>query len=107
MPFQTVVLYPNGDDLRFDMSYYLNNHLSLVQEKFGPYGLKKVEVTRFDTNEDGTKPLYVLQANLTWGSPESMRKAMSSPEVGTVFGDLPNFCNKQPVAMNGNTDAWN
>lgn len=50
MSFQTVCLYPNGDDLQFNISYYFDNHLPLVQEKFGPYGLEKVEITRFDAN---------------------------------------------------------
>ena len=107
MSFQTVCLYPNGDDLQFNISYYLNNHLPLVQEKFGPLGLERVEITRFDANEDGSEPLYILQAILNWKSQESMRKAMSSPDVGTVFRDLSNFCNKQPVAMSGTSKIVN
>lgn len=107
MPFQTVCLYSNGDDLQFNKSYYLNNHLPLVLEKFGSYGLNKIEVTHFDINENGTEPLYVLQAILIWENQDSMRKAMSSPEAGVVFGDLSNFCNKQPVAMSGTSAVVN
>ena len=107
MPFQTVCLYPNGDDLQYNREYYLHNHLPMTKEKFGPYGLNKIEITHFDSNEDGTKPLYFLQAVLTWESQQSMRKAMSSPEVGAVFGDLPNFCNKQPVAISGTSEMAN
>ena len=107
MSFQTVCLYPNGDDLQFNISYYFSKHLPLVREKFGPYGLNKVEITRFDTNEDGTKPHYVLQAVLIWKNQESMREAMASPHVGTVFGDLSNFCNKQPLAMSGTSEVVN
>lgn len=103
MGFQTVILYPNDEDLKFDMLYYMTKHMPMVQDKFGQYGLKSYEITKFENNEDGTKPSFVLQVVMIWEGPESMKKAMSSPEVGSVFGDLANFCNKQPVAMSGYT----
>jgi len=30
------VLYPNTADCKFDMHYYLNQHMPMVQQKLGP-----------------------------------------------------------------------
>lgn len=89
--------------MEFDISYYTTKHMPMVQDKFGQYGLEAYEVTIFENNEDGTRPSFVLQTVMVWESPEDMKKAISSPEAGSVFGDLQNFCNKQPVAMSGYT----
>ena len=29
------VMYPNSDGCKFDMSYYLDNHMPMVREKLG------------------------------------------------------------------------
>ena len=106
MPFNTCVLYPNDDNLKFDMSYYLKSHLPLVKEKFGPYGLQRVDITEFGPDADGTKPRFVIQAVIVWGNQDDMSMAMASPEAGLVFGDMAHFCNVQPLAMSGNIIAW-
>lgn len=105
MPFNTCVLYPNEDDLKFNMSYYLKSHLPLVKENFGSYGLKRVDVTEFGPSPDGTKPAFAIQAVIVWGSQDDMKKAMASTEAGLVFGDIKHFCNAKPVAMSGDSVA--
>jgi hypothetical protein len=35
MSIFVTVKYPNKEGSRFDMDYYINNHLPLVTEKFG------------------------------------------------------------------------
>jgi hypothetical protein len=37
MTINCTVLYPNDNDATFDMKYYLDTHMPLVLEKFGPY----------------------------------------------------------------------
>ncbi|EXJ66808.1 uncharacterized protein A1O5_10003 [Cladophialophora psammophila CBS 110553] len=101
MPHHICAFYPNDHDLKLDTSYYIKTHMPLVQEKFGPYGLKGWEVTKFGPNADGTKPSYALQTLLIWDNAECVKRAMVSPEAAIVFGDVVNFCNKQPIAMGG------
>ncbi|KAK7893838.1 hypothetical protein LTR67_006539 [Exophiala xenobiotica] len=106
MPFHATVLYPNEDDIKFDMSYYLSTHMPLVMERFGKYGLKGYQVTDYKPGADGAKPPFCTGCTLIWDSPEDMQSAMSAgDDAGVVFGDIPNFCNKQPVLMAGSVVA--
>lgn len=102
MPFHASVLYPNDDDIKFDMDYYLANHMPLVQENFGKHGLKRWEITEYAPGGDGAKPLYYVQATLVFDSPEDLGKALGSEDAKAVFDDIPKFTNKQPVFMGGN-----
>jgi uncharacterized protein (TIGR02118 family) len=102
MPYHATVLYPNDDDLKFDMDYYLSKHMPLVQEKFGPHGLKKWEILDYKPGADGAKPAFAVGATLIFDSPEDLGKAMGSADAAPVFGDIPNFTNKQPTVLTGN-----
>ena len=102
MPFHATVLYPNDDDTTFDMSYYLKKHMPLVMEKFGPHGLKRWEVLEYKPDGAGAKPAFCVGATLIFDSPDQMAAATSSEDAKPVFGDIPNFCNKQPVFLGGN-----
>ncbi|KEF53783.1 uncharacterized protein A1O9_10184 [Exophiala aquamarina CBS 119918] len=102
MPFHATVLYPNDDDITFDMDYYLSKHMPLVQEKFGPHGLRRWEITEYGPGGDGAKPAYHVQAMLVFDSQEDLGKALGSEDAKPVFADIPNFTNKQPVLMGGN-----
>jgi len=102
MPFHATVLYPNEDDTKFDMSYYLQTHMPLVMERFAKYGLKGYQVCEYKPGADGAKPQFCTGCTLIWDKPEDMQGAMSSgDDASAVFSDIPNFCNKQPVLMAG------
>ena len=81
MPFNTCVLYPNDDILKFHMSYYLKSHLPMVKENFGQYGLQRVDITEFGRGIDGTKPAFLLLAVMVWESQDHMSRAMASAEA--------------------------
>jgi hypothetical protein len=40
------IFYPNKDGCRFDLQYYLNNHMPMAIEKLGP-SLKGVSIEAF------------------------------------------------------------
>ena len=40
------VLYPNHQDTHFDLSYYVETHMRLVQERLEPGGLLRYELAR-------------------------------------------------------------
>jgi len=68
MSFSVSVLYPQTADSTFDMAYYLDKHMPLVSQKWGPHGLQKWEVVEFVANpQDQSKP-YSVQAILHWDS---------------------------------------
>ncbi|KIX95932.1 uncharacterized protein Z520_08187 [Fonsecaea multimorphosa CBS 102226] len=101
MPFHALVLYPNEEDTKFDMDYYLKTHMPLVMENFKKHGLKKWEVLEYKPGLDGAKPLYIASATMIWDKPEDMGAALTSEDAKPVFGDIQNFTNKQPVFLAG------
>ncbi|KAK4964485.1 hypothetical protein LTR66_000088 [Elasticomyces elasticus] len=95
MPAGTVtVLYPS--DTKFDMDYYVNKHMSLVQSIWGPAGLKSWKVLKFGKDDQ-----FSVQATLEWDSPEAFQKAVAGPKTGEVMDDIKNFSDKNPVIMSG------
>ena len=83
------------------MSYYLKTHMPLVMNKWGQYGLQKWDVIQYGPGADGAKSQYSVCAVLTWGKGEDMGKAGAGPEAAEIFGDIPNFSNKQPIILTG------
>jgi len=104
MTVSCTVLYPNESDATFNMEYYLSHHMPLVGEKFGPHGLKSWSVAEFNPGPDGSKPLYSVQATLIFEKAEQVGAAVEA-EGPAVFGDVPNFSNKQPVFLMGDVKA--
>lgn len=103
MTFTAVVLYPNEPDTTFDTDYYLQTHMPLVAKLWGPAGLKSWSVTKYERDLAGTSPKYLIAATLVWESEESATAAIAGESASSVFGDIPNFTNKQPVTLAGST----
>ena len=94
------VLYENVDDATFDLDYYMAKHMPLVEEKFKPFGIKGWRVLKAVGTPVGGKPLYSVIANLEFDAADQFRAAVAA-EGGMVFGDVPNFSNKDPVVVIG------
>ncbi|KAI9904570.1 hypothetical protein N3K66_001099 [Trichothecium roseum] len=111
MTFKAQVLYPNEADTTFDMDYYIQTHMPLVEKSWKPYGLEKWEVVKYHDFSAGAgeqaKATYAVAAFLTWKDKESASKAFGGPEASGVFGDIPNFCNKQPLLVAGDLVSSN
>ena len=92
------VLYENVDDATFDLDYYLTKHMPLVDEKFKPFGIKGWRVLKAVGAPFGGKPAYNVICNLEFDTADQFRAAVAA-ESGPVFGDVPNFSNKDPVVV--------
>ncbi len=92
------VLYENVDDATFDLDYYLAKHLPLVDEKFKPFGIKGWRVLKAVGTPFGGKPAYSVICNLEFDTADQFHAAVAA-EGGPVFGDVPNFSNKDPVVV--------
>lgn len=93
---EITILYPSGSDATFDMKYYLSTHMPLVQEKWGPEGLLAWKVLEFDG-----KAGYSVQATLEFPDVDTFQKAVNGEAAKAIFGDVPNFSNKQPTLLTG------
>ncbi|KAF5874363.1 putative ethyl tert-butyl ether degradation protein [Botrytis fragariae] len=89
------VIYPKTETSTFDLDYYMKTHMPLVQEKWGPHGLKNWTVTKLDESTD-----YSMQALLWFESKEAWAKA-GEAEGPTIMGDVPNFSSEKPLLVFG------
>ncbi len=94
------VLYENLDDATFDLNYYLAKHMPLVGEKFKRFGIKGWRVVKAVGTPSGEKSLYSIIATLEFDTPAQFKAAVAA-EGGPVFGDVPNFSNKDPIVVIG------
>jgi hypothetical protein len=72
------VLYPNTAGCKFDMGYYLNQHMPMVQQKLGP-ACKRMAVLHFD-------------------STDAFQSAFA-PHAQAIFADIPSYTNTQPTVQ--------
>lgn len=92
------VLYENVDDATFNLEYYLTKHMPLVEEKFKPFGIQGWRVLKAVGAPFGAKPAYNVICNLEFDTADQFQAAVAA-EGGPVFGDVPNFSNKDPVVV--------
>jgi len=92
------VFYPNGDDKKFDMDYYIASHVPLVSKMLGNALQGASYEKGLGGGAPGTPATYVTMANLYFNSMEEFGQAFA---VGapTLMGDLPNFTDIAPVVQ--------
>jgi uncharacterized protein (TIGR02118 family) len=90
------VLYPNEEGKKFDMDYYLNSHIPMVQEKLGD-ALKGGAVEQgLGGAEPGSSAIYVAMAHLLFDSVETFQSAFG-PHSEAIMADVPNYTDILPT----------
>jgi uncharacterized protein (TIGR02118 family) len=90
------VLYPNGPGARFDMSYYLQSHMPMVQRRLGA-PVRRIAVEQgLAGGASGEPPPYLAMGHLHFDSLEAFQNAFAA-HAGPIFADVPNYTNTQPV----------
>ena len=90
MAIVTVIYRQPKDTAAFE-KYYAETHVPLVGANQQEIGFTKAELTRFDSNLDGSAPALYRQAELYFPSMEALKKGTATPGFKKVAGDLPNF----------------
>jgi uncharacterized protein (TIGR02118 family) len=92
------VLYPNGADTKFDMNYYLSEHIPMLKQKLGA-ACKSVAVEQgIAGGAQGAPATYVAMAHLTFDSLDAFQSAFA-PHAEAIMGDIPNYTNTQPTVQ--------
>ncbi len=78
------VTYAGDADTPFDREHWINVHLPLVRESWGPYGLERVG--GFFPNGDGGGLIAI--ANCVFRDVAAMEAALASPEAARVMADV-------------------
>ncbi len=92
------VMYPHKEGSKFDLDYYLNKHLDLVQAKWGGL-MKDAYVTKgLGGGAPGHPPTYQIMAHLTFESVDDLNNALTA-HGSEVMADIPNFTDITPVVQ--------
>ena len=90
------VLYPNGEGKKFDIDYYMNNHIPMVQEELGA-ALKACNVDQgLGGPEPGSPAAFVAMAHLLFDSVEAFQGAFG-PNAEAITEDIPNYTDIEPM----------
>jgi uncharacterized protein (TIGR02118 family) len=85
------VIYKAPKDTAAFEKYYEESHLPLVTANKDDIGFERAELTKFESNLDGSPPARYRQAELYFASPEALKKGLATEGFKKVAGDLPNF----------------
>ena len=93
---KVTALYPYDESKKFDIDYYCNIHLPMVQGMLGS-ALKSVSVDYgLNSGAPGSKPAYVALANLLFDTMESFQAAIG-PHMAEMAKDSPNYTDIVPL----------
>jgi len=93
---QVSVLYPNNEGSKFDMSYYCNSHIPMVQEKLGKV-CKGVAVEQGVSGATpGSRPAFVAMGHLYFDSVAEFQSAFG-PHANAIMADIPRYTDIQPT----------
>ena len=93
---KVTVFYPNEEGKKFDIDYYCNSHIPMVQEKLGA-ALKGGAVEEgLSGAEPGSPATYVAMGHLLFDSVEAFQNSFG-PHAEAIMADMPNYTDIQPT----------
>lgn len=93
------IMYPNQPDAHFDFEYYIGKHIPLVQERWGPLGMRAASVDRgLAGGAPGVAAPYLCVAHLSFESVEDFQQAMAR-EGAAIMADVPNYTTLQAAVQ--------
>ena len=90
------ILYPNDEGKKFDMDYYLDTHMPLVQKLLGAACTKIGVDQGIAGGTPGSKAPYIAIGHLYFNSVEDFVSSFT-PNANAIMNDLPNFTDIIPV----------
>ncbi|QIE46609.1 EthD family reductase [Pseudohalocynthiibacter aestuariivivens] len=94
------VIYPATERSHFDMEYYTETHLPLIDPQLGAH-LENVVVTKGISGPDNTPAAYHAIATLIFADADAFTAAMG--KISPLVEDIPNFTDVTPQMMIGET----
>jgi uncharacterized protein (TIGR02118 family) len=85
------VIYKTPKDTAAFEKYYADTHLPLVTAKKDEIGFERAELTKFESNLDGSPPARYRQAELYFASTDALKKGVATPGFKKVADDLGKF----------------
>lgn len=89
------VFYPNQEGARFDMDYYRDRHMPLVQTRIGA-ACKGIAVEHGLTGATpDSKPPFIAMGHIYFDSLEAFQSAFAAHSA-EFMADVPNYTNLRP-----------
>ena len=82
------VLYNHPEDPDAFESYYHDTHLPLAATM---KGVKRLELTKFESAPDGSAPAFYRMAELYFSGDDQLQATLNSPEGQATVADLAKF----------------
>jgi uncharacterized protein (TIGR02118 family) len=100
-PALVTVIYHTPKDTAGFERYYREKHLPLVSAKQQEIGFTRADLTRFESNLDGSAPAEYRQAELCFNSMDELKRGTATPGFKAVGDDLGNFATGGLTALVG------
>ena len=94
------VFYPNIAGKKFDMAYYCDRHIPMVQRMVGASCKGVTVVEGMSGEQPQSKPPYRAMAHLLFDSVESFQAAFG-PHGREIMADIPNYTDIEPILQIG------
>jgi len=90
------VLYPNTKSSKFNMEYYCNHHIPMLQKKLGTACKRVVVEEGLVGASPDAPPAFVAMGHLYFDSVETFQAAFD-PHAAAIMDDIPNYTDVQPM----------
>ncbi len=92
------VLYPNDEGSTFDMNYYADKHVPMIQRLLGD-AMKKFEIDEGVSGPaPGSRPSFVAAVHMYFDSTDAFYAAFS-PHAKDIRNDVANYTSLKPVTQ--------
>jgi uncharacterized protein (TIGR02118 family) len=90
------VFYPDRDGSKFDMDYYCNSHIPMVQQKLGAACKGAAVEHGLSGATPGSRPAFIAMGHLYFDSTEAFQAAFG-PHAQAIMADIPNYTDIEPM----------
>lgn len=101
MSATVTILYPNEPNGTFDLDYYKDIHMPLVQKHWTKYGLKRWSICKLLTKADGSPMPYGFYGVIELESADQLKAAFSDAATEEMMSDVENYTSIKPVMLIG------
>jgi uncharacterized protein (TIGR02118 family) len=92
------ILYPNGENVRWDVDKYRTGHMPLIMKLYGEKAIKRFELRKGSNDMAGGAPKYIGTVNIYLGDQNAFQAAQAQ-HGETLRKDVPNFSSVMPTAF--------
>lgn len=93
------ILYPNGEDVRWDVDYYRTGHMPLIMDLYGEEAIKRFELRRGQYVRQPANPAAYIGSVNIYINDMAAFAAAGQKHTQTLVDDVPNFSGVNPIAV--------